>query len=260
MTARVLFLGRKPIGERCFSRLRAKGSVRLAAAVSNTTTGGAYDWWGTASIHRDCARDGVPFVASEQRNEAAIAALIREHHIDTIVCVQHPWILSGSLLSLVGHRAFNLHLARLPDYKGYNSISHAILAGDPTYTATVHWMADDVDAGDIAFEVSVDVAAHDTARSLYDRAAAAGEAAFDRVVDCLARGADIPRTPLRGPGRFYPRDSLDSLRQIRDPSDPIEVDRKARAMYFPPFEPAYVVAGGARYHVLPAQAWAGSGR
>ncbi len=247
-----VFLGQKPIGERCFARLRAcAGRIRLVGAVSNIGSDAPYNWWKSDAIHRACMRDGIPFVSNERRNEEALAELIGAHGANAIISVQHPWILSAAILKLVGFRAFNLHNAKLPDYRGYNSISHAILNGDQTYTSTIHWMAETVDTGDIAFEETVAIESDDTARSLYDRACAAGERGFERLIDHLQRGADIPRVPIAGEGRFFGRRSLDALREVVDPGDPREVDRKTRAFHFPPFEPAYCTVDGARRYLIP---------
>ena len=50
--------------------------------------------------------------------------------VDLILSIQYNWVVATETIDLVKGRAFNLHNARLPDYKGYNSISHAIANGD----------------------------------------------------------------------------------------------------------------------------------
>ena len=50
--------------------------------------------------------------------------------INTLISVQHKWIMSKKILSKFGCNAFNFHNAKLPEYKGYNSLSHSILNGD----------------------------------------------------------------------------------------------------------------------------------
>lgn len=247
---RALFLGQKPLGERCFDILREAGpeAVQVCGVVSNAETG---VWWGTKRVHEIATAEGIPFVSNDERNTEAILDLVRAERVDTLLSVQHAWILPSSVLQAVDQRALNLHMARLPDYKGYNTFSHAILNGDSTYTSTIHWMVEEVDAGGIAFEETFDIAPEETARSLYEKATEAGLRAFRRLVEHLAEGAPIPSAPRPGPGTFYARESLEGLREIADPGNPDEVQRKARAFWFPPFEPAYINAGGHRYHVLP---------
>ena len=52
-------------------------------------------------------------------------------------------------------------------------------------------------------------------------------------------------------GQYYRRNSIEGLKRIEDPCDADEVDRKCRAFYFPPFEPAHFEKGGRRFYVLP---------
>jgi methionyl-tRNA formyltransferase len=195
---------------------------------------------------------GLPVISNETRNDGEIAELIRTLRPDALVAVQHPWIIPRETLDLVRGAAFNLHSAKLPDYRGHNAANHAILDRAPTSTVTLQWMAPEADMGPVAFEETFETVADDTARSLYERGLSAGEFAFGRFLDALAAGPDsVPRRALVGTGRFFPRSSIDDEREIRDPSDPDEVDVRSRALFFPPFEPAFFVADGRKHYVLP---------
>ena len=247
---RVLYLGQKPIGERCFELLLDAGGIEVAGAVSNPE---ASAWWGSAGVRERAEAEGIPFLANTERAEDEIEAMIRDRGAEALVSVQHTWVLPGRLLDAVDGRAFNLHNAPLPEYKGYNAANHAILNDERRFAATVHWMAEEVDAGEAAFVESFPVPDGVTAAELYELAADAGLRAFARLVDALARGEEVPQEPLRGESRFYPREAIDELRLIADPGDPDEVDRKARAFHFPPFEPAYFLVDGEKRHVAPGE-------
>jgi methionyl-tRNA formyltransferase len=167
--------------------------------------------------------------------------------------VQHPWILPDKILAQAGFHAFNLHNAALPLYKGHNTCNHAILNGDEIYVSTVHWMVAEVDSGPIALEESVQIAPDETARSLYQKALTSGEIVFRRLLELLLSGSPVPRTPMLGQSVFYPRSSLDALRDITDLPDATVADRRIRALFFPPFEPAYLRVAGRKQYVLPAR-------
>lgn len=245
----ILFLGQKPVGEACFDLLlKRRDALRVAMAVSNA---GTDVWWASAGVREKAEQNAIGFLDNASRREDAILDAVAALKVDTILSVQHPWILSGRILESVGGRAFNLHNARLPDYKGYNACNHAILNGDETFTSTVHWMDPAVDAGPLAFTETFPLARDETAISLYHKAEKAGLRAFARLVDALADGGDIPAIPLAGEGRFYARDSIAPLRRIVNPNDLQEVDRKARAFHFPPFEPAYILDETGKKPVAP---------
>lgn len=246
---RVLYLGQKWAGDRCFRLLAAHSGVEPCGVVTNLT---ADNWWRTNGVHRDAVELGIPVLSNEDRNDDALKALIEEHGPDAIVSVQHPWILPPDHLAAVNGRAFNLHAARLPDYAGHNAVNHVILQGERTHTVTIHWMTESVDSGDAAFEETIPVLAEDTARSLYERALTACERAFTLLLDALASGVDeLPRRPLMGEPRFYPRSSIDSEREIRSLDDPQDVSTRSRALYFPPFEPAFTTVDGQKQYIFP---------
>lgn len=252
----MLFLGQKPFGEAAWTRLREAAGGGLAIVGVMTNTRPDQGWWGTCGVM--ASRGDVPVIDNAKRNTEALLALIAENRPDTILSVQHPWILPPEVPAAVGYRAINFHNARLPDYRGHNAVNHALLAGDTEFTCTAHWMVDEVDSGDIAFECSFSIAADETALSLYGKAVQAGLRVFDAVLRCLLEGQPIPRRPARPGGRLFPRHSTASLRRIEDPGLP-EMDTKARAFFFPPFEPAYVEQHGRRVYVLPSVAWPGLG-
>lgn len=255
---RVLFLGQKPFGEAAWERLREDGggAVEVAAVVTNFSADAAGVWWGSRRIADTAA--GMPVIDNAERNEAALAEVILRYHIDLILCVQHPWVLSPVVLKLVDYRALNFHNAALPRYRGYNAVNHALLDRADRFTCTVHWMADEVDAGDMALECSFPIDPAETALSLYAKAHHAGLRLFDEVLAHLRDGRELPRRSMSAGGCFYGRRSIDRLREIRDPASP-ELALKARAFFFPPFEPAYVIAGGRCHYVLPPEAWTGGG-
>ena len=116
--------------------------------------------------------------------------------------------------------AFNLHNAKLPDYKGHNTCNHAILNNDRTYTSTFHYLAPEVDMGDIIFEEEIEVEENETAYSLYHKAIESGEKCFANLIRSLLEHKGLSRRPIVGSGIFYPRNSIDKLREIKDWSMP----------------------------------------
>lgn len=245
---RVLFLGQKPMGEACFGILLKQKGLTVCAAVSNENVD---TWWKSKGVWELALNNEIPFISNDKPREQELLKIIKEQKVDAIVSVQHNWIISDKILKAVSGFALNLHNAKLPEYKGYNTYNHAILNGDETYTCTVHWMDPEVDAGDIALESTFTIARTDTACSLFSKAESAGIKLFATLIEYMASDNKIPRIKQVGQGRFYGRDSLDKLRQIKDPSDMNDMALRSRAFHFPPFEPAYFIHEGLKHHVTP---------
>ncbi len=247
---RILFLGQKWLGEKCFDLLQNIQSdlVKVCGAVSNMRCD---VWWKSNHIYQRCHAQGIPFIDNRKRNHEVIGKMIADQKINTLVSVQHPWVIFAETLAQVDFHAFNLHNAKLPEYQGHNTCNHAILNGERFYTSSLHWMSPEVDRGSIAFEETIEIKT-DSARSLYDRALVSGQSVFKALLEHWLHGWPIPRKAITGQGVFYPRNSLDSLREIRNIADREEVDLKSRALFFPPFEPAFFQIDGRKQYVLPA--------
>jgi methionyl-tRNA formyltransferase len=245
---KILFLGEKEIGEKAFDLLLdGHGKFyTINVVVSNKSPD---VWWESNNIYM-ASLDRFLFIPNDKKREKEIIRAIKKHSIDLIISVQHPWILSRSVLQSVDYQTLNLHNAKLPEYKGNNAVNHAILNGDSTYTSTVHWMTEKVDSGEIAIEETFKLDSEITAKELYNCAISAGLKAFQKLINYLKEGDEIPKKPMKGISRYYSRDSIGKLRRIENINDPIEVDRKSRAFFFPPFEPAFYENDKKKVYIL----------
>jgi methionyl-tRNA formyltransferase len=182
------------------------------------------------------------FISSDRRQSEIIHETIRTERIDVLISIQYNWIIPGNILDLVDRRAFNLHNARLPDYKGYHSITHAIANHDTSYDTTIHWMADAVDSGDIAYVEKTTIQADDTAQSLYLRTIDAAMLAVRRLLDDLSSGVELPRQAMT---------SVASLADVTEQVNAEQLAQITRATFFPPNNTAHFFYAGKKYLLVP---------
>jgi methionyl-tRNA formyltransferase len=104
----------------------------------------------------------------EFRSDAGVATL-RDLNLDYILSIHYQYIYPASVLDIPTHGVVNLHPAFLPYNRGWHTPSWAILDETP-YGATMHFMDEDVDAGEIIARKQIAVQPNDTANSLYQRA------------------------------------------------------------------------------------------
>jgi methionyl-tRNA formyltransferase len=88
--------------------------------------------------------------------------------LDYIIGIHFPYIISKDLLEVPQVGFINLHPAFLPFNKGWNTPSWAILDGTP-YGATLHFMEEKLDAGNIILQKEIQVDFCDTANTLYQK-------------------------------------------------------------------------------------------
>lgn len=103
--------------------------------------------------------------------------------------------------------ALNLHNAKLPEYCGFNSLHWALANGEITYTSTLHWMVEKVDAGPIAYQSSVPILAGDTVQTLYGRTVSSCLYIVALFLRDVKYGI-IPQMEQTGTRRYYHRDEM----------------------------------------------------
>lgn len=197
--------------------------------------------------------DIAPIVLrNDGRHTARLAGLLDEREIDCILSIQHNWVLPEPLIEAVDGKALNLHNGNIGKYKGYNAISYAILNGDRYHNPTLHWMAAEVDCGPVAYEGSVEVRSDDSALSLYPRTVSESVRIVSVAMEALKNGVLVrPDASNVSQGAFYEREDLLRLADVTGVKDPVELDRRIRALFFPPLNAAYKVYNGSRIYLMP---------
>ena len=187
------------------------------------------------------------------RQESELKEFLLYLRPDFILSVQYPWILSSEILGLVGGRALNLHNARLPQYRGHNTISHEILNKEQAHTITLHWMAEEVDRGRIVLTSDIAIKSEDTAYSLWLRSVDVAVALLAEFMSrCQAIVYRQEGKSVAFGGAYYSKTAIQALKRIPDGASLEDIDRIARAFWFPPHEPAYFLNGDRRLYVLPS--------
>jgi methionyl-tRNA formyltransferase len=95
-------------------------------------------------------------------------ALMRAIQPEYIIGIHFPYIIRKAILDLPSIGFLNLHPAFLPYNRGWHTPSWAILEGTPI-GATLHFMAEELDNGDVIHQKQLEISSSDTANTLYTR-------------------------------------------------------------------------------------------
>lgn len=93
---------------------------------------------------------------------------LRKLKVDYIISIHFPYVFPKEVLGIPKCGVLNLHPAYLPHNRGWHTPSWAIWEGTP-YGATLHFMDEGIDTGDIIHQKQIEVLPDDTADSLYQR-------------------------------------------------------------------------------------------
>ena len=163
--------------------------------------------------------------------------------VDVVVSFLFWNLIREPLISLGRVGCLNFHPAPLPDFRGIGGYNVAILEGLPEWGVSCHFVDEHFDTGDLVaverFQIDPD---SETALSLDTRSQQQLASLFERVMDRLLDGDELPRAP-QGEGRYVSRAEFEELRVVR-PGD--DLGRKLRAFWYPPWPGAVVELDGRR--------------
>ena len=248
MRLRVVLMGRKPGSARALEHLLRRGH-QVTVAVSSD----AEDPPGRSLLQAAAGEAGIPVWRDEQVYERLSRAPLEPelNDIDLVISYLHRRRIRPPLISLPRIGCFNFHPAPLPELRGVGGYNFAILEGRTQYGVSVHWVAPEIDAGDLVrvrrFPIRPE---QETACSLERKAQAELWTLFEEFIEMVEAGRPVPRVP-QGPGRYISRAEMLAAMRV-DPRDPAElIERKARAFWFPPHQGAYVEVDGRRFTLAP---------
>ena len=237
----VLFMGRKPVSARCLQDLLRRPDVEVVGVLTDSHL--------AVSVTADVARAaGVPLYDYETATQAVIEGRLR---FDLGLSMLYWRKFKGELLAHPSRGIVNFHPAPLPEYKGVGGYNLAVLHGLTEWACTAHYVDASIDTGPIIADriFPIDPATA-TAQSLERESQ---DVLFELFADVFER---LRRSPTRLPtrpngtttGLYLSRPELEALKKVDLDSD--DIDRKIRAFWFPPYDGAYVEAGGERYTLV----------
>ncbi len=151
------------------------------------------------------------FRGNEFKTPAAVARL-QELNLDYVFGIHFPYLVPKVILDLPKVGVLNLHPAYLPYNKGWHTPSWAILEGQP-YGATLHFMEEAIDQGDIIHQKKLEVLPTDTANSLYQRALTLEEEVFFEAFENLLT-LNPTRQKQDGQGTVHVKKDLEQIQKI----------------------------------------------
>lgn len=154
----------------------------------------------------------VPVFEGLSFREPENVALLRDLKPDYLISVHFPYIIPSDILSIPTEGSLNLHPAFLPYNRGWHTPSWAIFEDTP-YGATLHWMDEGVDTGDIALQEKLEVLPSDTADTLYQRVLQLEEELFRRAIPLIKQRA-LPRHRQPGSGTTHFKDDLKRIQEL----------------------------------------------
>jgi methionyl-tRNA formyltransferase len=127
---------------------------------------------GERASHHDQLVDLVKYLPEDRifrgKNFNESIEVLNKIRPDYIICIHFPYIIKKAILEIPLVGVLNLHPAFLPYNRGWHTPTWAIMDGTP-YGATLHFMVEELDAGDIIHQKPIVPSMVDTADMLYKK-------------------------------------------------------------------------------------------
>jgi len=185
------------VGYRCLSVLLAHG-VDVALVVTHRNNPKETIWFD--SVAELAALHDIPVITPDNPNAPEVVEQIRLQHADFFFSFYYREMLKRELLALPKHGALNMHGSLLPKYRGRVPVNWAIIKGETETGATLHYMTEKPDNGDVVAQQAVPILPDDTALEVFQKVTVAAEMALnDCLPDLLAgRAKAVPQDLSKG--------------------------------------------------------------
>ena len=115
--------------------------------------------------------------------DQALSGALEGHDVGTIALAGFMRILSPWFVNRWAGRIVNIHPSLLPKYRGLDTHSRALAAGDNSAGCSVHLVTEELDAGEVLGQADVPILEGDTPGSLEERVLAAEHRLYPEVLN-----------------------------------------------------------------------------
>jgi len=242
--ARAVVFAHHDVGVRCLKALISAG-VEIPLVVTARDDPRETQWYG--SVAATAGDYGLTVIAPAEANDSQLARKLGELQPDFIFSFYYRSLLGAPLLRAARRGALNMHGSLLPKYRGRAPVNWAILKGERETGATLHYMVERADAGDIVDQLAVPILQDDDAREVFAKVTVAAETILARSLPALIAGTAPRRAQVIEPGQYFGRRRPEDGRI--DWSRPaLEIHNLVRAVA-PPFPGAFADVGGLRWRI-----------
>jgi methionyl-tRNA formyltransferase len=247
---RIAFAGDRDVAVDVLTELLALGDLPVALLLSDQDRA-SHD----VALVNLCETAGIlpPVIRGRQLNDPRALELLRRLDLDFLVCVHFPYMLRRPVLETARAGVLNLHPSYLPYNRGWHTPTWALLDGTPA-GATLHYMEESLDTGDIVSQRQVEIDPADTAHTLYQKIKAVEVEVFREGWQRIRSGMRAGMPQAAGHATAHRRQALfdPAVQRIDlDAAVPAaDLLRRLRALTTDRLdEAAYFEAGGLKYRV-----------
>lgn len=172
------------VGYRCIEELVRQGA-EISLIFTHEDSPAEEIWFD--SVRELAKRHGIPYLTSDI-NEPENVERVRTIAPDFIFSFYYRNMIKPVVLDIPKQGALNLHGSYLPRYRGRVPVNWAVINGESETGATLHYMVEKPDAGDIVDQERVEISFTDTALDVFRKVTVAAVTIISRAWPLLREG------------------------------------------------------------------------
>lgn len=172
------------VGYRCVSELLKQGA-HIAMIFTHEDSPTEQIWF--ESVRELAKQHGIP-CSTTDINTRENVALLRTQAPDFLFSFYYRSMILPEVLAIPSKGALNMHGSYLPKYRGRVPVNWAVINGETETGATLHYMVEKPDAGDIVDQEKVPIEFDDTAHDVFTKVTTAAELVLSRAWPLLQSG------------------------------------------------------------------------
>jgi phosphoribosylglycinamide formyltransferase-1 len=123
----------------------------------------------------------------KEQFDRRLSAALGDHNVGTVALAGFMRILSPWFIEEWRGRVLNIHPSLLPKYRGLDTHTRALEAGDRVHGCSVHVVTEELDAGEVIGRAEVPILPGDDSKSLESRVLDAEHELYPRVLGEFTR-------------------------------------------------------------------------
>lgn len=219
-------------------------------------------------LHQNCTELVVVFTEDVRNDTSGFVSYCNEHDIkilkhddikeyvqintgwDVIISNLYSRKIENHILKIADKIAMNIHPAPLPEYRGVFGYNFAILNGDTEYGVTAHKLSEKFDRGDI---IEVERFTYNCGNGWLDELVPMAEEhmyhLLTKVMTKIINDENLTLTK-QGNGNYYSLSDFENAKRISLNDNKLDIDKKIRAFWYPPYEGAFIEMNGQKYSLV----------
>ena len=172
------------VGYRCIGELLRQGA-EIALIFTHEDSPTEQIWF--SSVRELAEKNGIPYLTTDislPENVEKVRAIAP----DFIFSFYYRNMISSEVLAIPTRGALNLHGSYLPRYRGRVPVNWAVIKGESETGATLHYMVEKPDAGDIVDQEKIPILFTDTAHDVFGKVTDAAVTVISRAWPLLREG------------------------------------------------------------------------